>query len=85
MLTEGYMFCSSEKNLDIETKVKFLIEKMKKNDPEFVFNTCLVSELNLHPGVMNVGGISLVPYKIPRDHFWFILNTEPTPKEKKGV
>jgi hypothetical protein len=76
MLTEGYMFCSEEKNLDVETRVKFLISKMEKDNPEFRFNTCLVSELTLSSGVLTIEGISVVPYKIPRDHFWFILNTE---------
>lgn len=75
-MAEGYMFCnklSVTTGVDFEFQVKKMINKLKENHPEFKFNTCLVSEFSMTDEVRNISGVVIVPYSIPKGHFWFIL------------
>jgi len=76
MATEGYMFCSKLKTYtgsSFEIGITRLIKILEKNHPEFKFNTCLVSNFDISDEVLNIDGITIVPYPIPKGHFWFIL------------
>jgi len=75
-MAEGYMFCnklSVTTGVDFEFQVEKMIGKLKENHPEFKFNTCLVSEMDMIGEVKNIDGIIIIPYSIPKGHFWFIL------------
>ena len=75
MITEGYMFCCVSPRVTAK-KVSDLASELKSKRPEFKFNTCLVSELNLGNSVLTVENITVVPYRMPKDHFWFVLVPE---------
>lgn len=75
MITEGYMVCVPKSFDNIEEKLPPIISALKKSHPDFKFNTCLTSELNTTT-ILTIEGIIVVPYSLPKDHFWFVFNPD---------
>lgn len=77
MITEGYMLhADAFSGEDEVSTIIRVVQDFRKSHPFFMFNTCLVSEFTFNSGATNIRGVTIVPYRIPKGHFWFILSDE---------
>lgn len=73
-LVEGYMFCCKIDTNNLEESLTQLVSEVRKAHPKLKFNTCLVSEQTIFGAVWNIDGILIIPYQLPKDHYWFVLD-----------